>query len=87
MLKEIARTAGTLKLYESSKDMKASSTPLRERASADAPLAPSSPESAWLELVAEKVRSIKFGVVQIVVHDAKVVQIERTERTRLEVSR
>ncbi len=39
--------------------------------------------SDWMELVREKVRTLHFGVVQIVVHDSKVTQIERTERTRL----
>jgi hypothetical protein len=39
---------------------------------------------AWLGLVREKVDTLKFGVVQIVVHDSKVVQIERTEKTRLD---
>ena len=39
----------------------------------------------WLSVVAEKVKTIRYGVVQIVVHDSKVVQIERTERTRFEV--
>jgi hypothetical protein len=39
----------------------------------------------WLALVAEKVKAIRYGVVQVVVHDGKVVQIERTERTRFEV--
>jgi len=38
----------------------------------------------WLSLVAEKVKSMRFGVVQIVIHDSKVVQIERTERTRFD---
>jgi hypothetical protein len=33
----------------------------------------------WLELVREKVQSLRFGVVQIVVHDSKVTQIERNE--------
>ena len=42
----------------------------------------SSPD--WLELVRQKVQSLQFGVVQIVVHDSKVTQIERTEKTRLE---
>ena len=37
----------------------------------------------WLEVVREKVQSLQFGVVQIVVHDSKVTQIERTEKTRL----
>jgi hypothetical protein len=39
----------------------------------------------WIEVVAEKVKTMRFGVVQIVVHDSKVVQIERTERTRFDV--
>ncbi|HEY0947191.1 MAG TPA: YezD family protein [Opitutaceae bacterium] len=37
----------------------------------------------WLEIVREKVESLRYGVVQIVVHDARVTQIERTEKTRL----
>jgi hypothetical protein len=41
-------------------------------------------ERDWLELVREKVQSLRFGVVQIVVHDSKVTQIERTEKTRLD---
>lgn len=41
------------------------------------------PPPAWLEIVREKVESLRFGVVQIVVHDGKVTQIERTEKTRL----
>ena len=41
----------------------------------------------WLRLVHSKVEDLRFGVVQIVVHDSKVVQIERTERTRLEDGR
>lgn len=37
----------------------------------------------WLAIVREKVESLDFGVVQIVVHDSRVTQIERTEKTRL----
>ena len=37
----------------------------------------------WLEIVRAKVEGLRFGVVQIVVHDGKVTQIERTEKTRL----
>src|SRR6184192_1616111 len=37
----------------------------------------------WLELVRQQVQGLRFGVVQILVHDSKVTQIERTERTRL----
>ena len=43
------------------------------------------PPADWLELVREKVQSLRFGVVQIVVHDSKVTQIERTEKTRLQI--
>jgi hypothetical protein len=38
----------------------------------------------WLELVQEQVNSLKFGVVQIVVHNSRITQIERTERLRLD---
>ena len=37
----------------------------------------------WLELVREKVQSLRFGVVQIVVHDSKVTQIERTRKNEI----
>ena len=39
---------------------------------------------SWPELVARHVASLRFGVVQIVVHDSQVVQIERTEKVRLD---
>ena len=38
----------------------------------------------WIEVVAKQVGNLRFGVVQIVVHDSKVVQIERTEKLRLD---
>ena len=38
----------------------------------------------WLSLVARQAGSLRFGTIQIVVHDSKVVQVERTERFRLE---
>jgi hypothetical protein len=41
----------------------------------------------WVDLVREKVESLRFGVVQLVVHDGRVTQIERTEKTRLSASR
>jgi hypothetical protein len=37
----------------------------------------------WVALVQEKVEGLRFGVVQLVVHDGRVIQIERTEKTRL----
>ncbi|MFA5192773.1 MAG: YezD family protein [Verrucomicrobiia bacterium] len=38
----------------------------------------------WLEVVRQHVGSLRFGVVQIVVHDSRVTQIERTERVRFD---
>jgi hypothetical protein len=40
----------------------------------------------WLGLVRERVASLRFGIVQIVVHEGRVTQIDRTERLRLERS-
>jgi hypothetical protein len=37
----------------------------------------------WLDLVRQQVTSLQFGTVEIVVHEARVVQIEKTERLRL----
>lgn len=38
----------------------------------------------WLNLVAKQASSLRFGTIQIVVHDSKVVQVERTEKFRLD---
>ena len=43
--------------------------------------------TAWLEIVRRQVNSLRFGVVQIVVHDSQVTQIHKTERVRLDKSR
>ena len=37
----------------------------------------------WLEVVQRQVGSLRYGVVQIIVHDSQVTQIEKTERVRL----
>ncbi len=50
----------------------------------DESLALTESDRSWLELVAKQVGSLRFGVVQIVVHDSRVVQIERTEKVRLD---
>ncbi len=44
---------------------------------------PPPPLPAWVALVREKVEGLRYGVVQLVVHDGRVTQIERTEKTRL----
>jgi hypothetical protein len=41
-------------------------------------------QANWLEIVREQVGSLKYGVVEIVVHDSQVTQIEKTERLRLD---
>jgi len=38
----------------------------------------------WLEIVRRQVTSLRYGVVQVVVHDSQVTQIDKTERVRLE---
>ncbi len=37
----------------------------------------------WLRVVRQKVETLRYGVVQLVVHDGRVTQIERTEKTRI----
>lgn len=57
----------------------------------NAVVSPHTPASAaqpeWLAVVRQKVEGLRFGVVQIVVHDSQVTQIERTEKTRLAAPR
>ncbi len=36
-----------------------------------------------LAQIAEAIRTIRFGVVQITIHDSRVVQIEKAERIRV----
>ena len=38
---------------------------------------------AWLDVVRQQVGSLRYGVVQVVVHDSQVTQIDKTERIRL----
>jgi hypothetical protein len=40
-------------------------------------------DAEWLRIVQQKVETLRYGVVQLVVHDGRVTQIERTEKTRL----
>jgi len=55
------------------------------KANADPKNAPEEASAgSWLELVRRYVSSLKSGFVQIVVHDARVVQIECTKKIRLE---
>ena len=40
-------------------------------------------QAEWLETLAPWVASLRFGVIQLVVHEGRVVQMERTEKVRL----
>jgi hypothetical protein len=40
-------------------------------------------EPEWLAIVQRHVATVRYGVVQITVHDGRVTQIERTEKLRL----
>lgn len=51
---------------------------------------PSSPEpqaTDWLEVVRKNVANLRFGSVQITVHDGRVTQVESIEKTRFVASR
>jgi hypothetical protein len=40
--------------------------------------------SSWLAIVREQVNSLKYGTVEITVHDSRVTQVERSEKLRLD---
>jgi len=40
----------------------------------------------WLDLVKQIVESLRYGVVNITVHDGRVTQIEKTEKRRLDTA-
>lgn len=41
----------------------------------------------WLQVVREKVSKLKFGSIQITVHEGRVTQLESIERTRFSTDR
>lgn len=41
-------------------------------------------DSLWLERIAQTLNGLEFGTVQIVVHDGRIVQLEKTERRRFD---
>ena len=49
--------------------------------------APDGPKADWLEIVRKNVSNLRFGSVQITVHDGRVTQIESTEKTRFAAAR
>lgn len=42
---------------------------------------------SWLDVVRRKVEALRFGSVQIIVHDGRVTQIESVEKTRFSTGR
>lgn len=44
--------------------------------------APTTEELEWLEVVRQKVAKLRFGSVQVTVHDGRVTQVESIEKTR-----
>ncbi|MCX6935008.1 MAG: YezD family protein [Verrucomicrobia bacterium] len=45
----------------------------------------SASENNWVEVIKEKLSGLRYGQILLTVHDGRVVQIERTEKTRLEL--
>jgi hypothetical protein len=37
----------------------------------------------WAQIVNQKLEQVRFGIIQLKIHEGRVVQIECTERTRL----
>ena len=38
----------------------------------------------WIKVIQEKLSGLRYGQILLTVHDGRIVQIERTEKTRLE---
>ena len=51
------------------------------------PAAAPGTEADWLEVVRRNVSGLRFGSVQIIVHEGRVTQIESLEKTRFPASR
>jgi hypothetical protein len=46
-------------------------------------IATSTPAEQWEQIVRQRVGRLRFGVVQLVVHEGRVTQVETTEKVRL----
>ncbi|HYE31123.1 MAG TPA: YezD family protein [Methylomirabilota bacterium] len=49
-----------------------------------APVEPNSEFTDWIKIVKQSLSGLQFGVVQIVVHGGRIVQIEKTEKLRVD---
>jgi hypothetical protein len=45
---------------------------------------PGSDFAPWVDLLERKIASIRFGSIQIVVHEGRITQIESTEKIRIQ---
>ncbi|HEU4753067.1 MAG TPA: YezD family protein [Armatimonadota bacterium] len=45
--------------------------------------APAPPATVPLEAIQEAVKSVRYGVVQLIIQDGRVVQIDKTEKIHL----
>lgn len=43
----------------------------------------SHPSEPWIEIIRRKVGAMRFGSVNLTIHDGRVTQVEATEKTRL----
>lgn len=50
------------------------------------PLPADTEAESWLTIVSQKAGGMRFGSVQIFIHEGRVAQVESTEKTRLEAS-
>jgi hypothetical protein len=41
-------------------------------------------EPQWLQVLRAQLDGLRFGTIQITVHEGRIVQIDRTQRTRLD---
>ncbi len=62
------------------------SQPLNDNTAKNAPANPAAEVETWLQTVRTLVESLKYGAVQIVIQNSRVVQIESTEKLRFDSS-
>lgn len=43
-------------------------------------------DQVWQDRIAEQINGLQFGQIVVTVHDGQIVQIDRTERTRYQLS-
>jgi len=54
----------------------------KDMTSRTAPLSTESTEP-WVEIIRQKLASMRFGSIQLIVHEGRVTQVESLEKTRI----